>query len=84
VRDVHVVRSKRNPHLVLCTDGQFHTPAFTGIGGYKIKLYRTRRVYKVWDSRLFDVVFATLFDDGRLELPPPIIQRPATPTQEMK
>jgi hypothetical protein len=75
MRDVHIVRSKRNPHLVLCTDGEFHTPAFLGPGGYKVKIYRNRRVYRLWDTALFDVCFAILYDDGRLELPPPIIQR---------
>jgi hypothetical protein len=76
VRNVYVVRSKRNPHLILCTDGEFYTPDLIGADAKTVKFYRNRRVYKIWDASLFDVCFADLYDDGRLEIPPAIIQRP--------
>ena len=36
-----IVRSKRNPNLVLCTNGEFMPETMMGPGGYSAQTYKT-------------------------------------------
>lgn len=38
----YIVRSKKNPKLILCTDGEFHYENYVGPNGYCAKLYKTK------------------------------------------
>jgi len=39
----YIVRSKVNPALILCTNGEFLPEQQVGPGGYSAKLYKTRK-----------------------------------------
>ena len=42
-KTTYIVRSEINPHLILCTDGEFHAEGFTGPGhDLEAKIYKTR------------------------------------------
>jgi hypothetical protein len=40
---MYIVRSAHNPKLILCNDGQFYSESLCGIGGWRIKTYKTQR-----------------------------------------
>lgn len=37
----YITRSKINPAMILCTDGQFHPENQTGPGGWSVKTFKT-------------------------------------------
>jgi hypothetical protein len=39
----YLIRSRVNPALVLCTDGEFHAEVQVGPGGWCAKIYKTER-----------------------------------------
>lgn len=39
----YIIRSRLNPKMILCTDGEFHAEIQVGPGGWCAKVYKTER-----------------------------------------
>ena len=71
------VHSAINPHLIYCTDGEFHTAVMVGPGGYRPRNYkRYRNAMKVRNGFETIIRCVTCDGDGKLMAATGDVQHP--------